>query len=663
VFQFGKNGSNPANYKFNSDVGTVTFDNTTDVELKNAGGLKLFNGSNSIAVKSPSLSGSYTFTLPNSSGTDGHVLKTDGSGTTSWVDVTAVSDAILDSDFSGSSGLMKKTGAGTYAIATANTDYQLPPSEGAFANGDKTKLDYITVGSAINLGQAILTTTSDVSSASFVDTDVTFGSPTNSLVPRSKISSTQNSASGNGALSYSQSTGVISYTPPDLSSYLTSAPPVTLTNTNYLSLNGQELTGGTVPIGSGGTGATSVAAAKVNLSLEDSDIRSKFSAGTGISYDSSTGEISSTVTNTNTQNTTTLSFQDSGDDIVLRNTTGGAGSGNQDININAGSNITLTHTDSNNITIASTASGGASALNDLSDVTVGGASSGQYLVHNGGAFVNQALDISQDNDPDLGGDLDVGDHSIITSTGNKDITLNPDGTGKVNLGTYPIKADDTAPDSGDNLKVLTYVDGDSEIRLVSNPQGTVTTPSSPAPSSTQIAAFTATADQITGFDTFTIDGSGFTTPNVLVKQGTLSAPGRYGSGSRVTRTMFTSANSDKTAGDVYVMNSSASVWTAKADADAESTASGLLAVAGSTQSASGMVLSGIVRVADNSGFSNADPGDILYLHTDAGHVSDSKPTGSGKVVRIVGYVVHAGTQAGNDGVIYFDPSKDYITLS
>jgi hypothetical protein len=58
--------------------------------------------------------------------------------------------------------------------------------------------------------------------------------------------------------------------------------------------------------------------------------------------------------NTNTQNTTTLSFVDSGDDIILRNTTGGAGSGDQDINIVASSNITLTHTDANNITIAST---------------------------------------------------------------------------------------------------------------------------------------------------------------------------------------------------------------------------------------------------------------------------------------------------------------------
>lgn len=36
---------------------------------------------------------------------------------------------------------------------------------------------------------------------------------------------------------------------------------VTLANTNYLSLSGQELTGGTVPIGSGGTGQTTAAAA------------------------------------------------------------------------------------------------------------------------------------------------------------------------------------------------------------------------------------------------------------------------------------------------------------------------------------------------------------------------------------------------------------------
>ena len=41
--------------------------------------------------------------------------------------------------------------------------------------------------------------------------------------------------------------------------------PVTLANTNYLSLSGQEITGGTIPISSGGTGATTAIEARTNL--------------------------------------------------------------------------------------------------------------------------------------------------------------------------------------------------------------------------------------------------------------------------------------------------------------------------------------------------------------------------------------------------------------
>ena len=43
---------------------------------------------------------------------------------------------------------------------------------------------------------------------------------------------------------------------------------VTLGNTNYLSISGQEITGGTVPIGSGGTGATSAGAARTALGVD-----------------------------------------------------------------------------------------------------------------------------------------------------------------------------------------------------------------------------------------------------------------------------------------------------------------------------------------------------------------------------------------------------------
>jgi len=78
----------------------------------------------------------------------------------------------------------------------------------------------------------------------------------------------------------------------------------------------------------------------------------------GVSYDDTNGRINFVVddmtADTNTQNTTTLSFVDSSDDVILRNTTGGAGSGTDDIKIVAGSNVTLTHTDADNFTIAAT---------------------------------------------------------------------------------------------------------------------------------------------------------------------------------------------------------------------------------------------------------------------------------------------------------------------
>ena len=77
----------------------------------------------------------------------------------------------------------------------------------------------------------------------------------------------------------------------------------------------------------------------------------------------------------NTQNTTTLSFVDSSDDIILRNTTGGAGSGTDDIKFVAGSNITLTHTDADNITIAS------ANTNQLTTFTISDGSTDQIIAH------------------------------------------------------------------------------------------------------------------------------------------------------------------------------------------------------------------------------------------------------------------------------------------
>ncbi len=105
---------------------------------------------------------------------------------------------------------------------------------------------------------------------------------------------------------------------------------ITLAGKDYLTISEQEITAGAIN----------------NDDLTNSSITINSSA---ISLGGSV-----TTPNDNTQNTTTLSFVDSTDDIILRNTTGGAGSGNQDIKLVAGSNITLDHTDANNFTISST---------------------------------------------------------------------------------------------------------------------------------------------------------------------------------------------------------------------------------------------------------------------------------------------------------------------
>ena len=135
---------------------------------------------------------------------------------------------------------------------------------------------------------------------------------------------------------------------------------------------------------------------------------------------------------------------------------------------------------------------------------------------------------------------------------------------------------------------------------------------------------------------------------------TLAAAGNYAEGSKVSYN-FGTTTSGMTRGDVYYFNGG---WV-QSDADAVSSASKLLAVAVGTSSTSGMVLSGIVRVHDSTGFSSASEGDVLYLDTDAGHVtSDISSHTTGDVVRVVGYVIDVTNK-----IIYFDPSSDWIELS
>ena len=104
-------------------------------------------------------------------------------------------------------------------------------------------------------------------------------------------------------------------------------------------------------------------------------------AGTGLSIARSGDKITFTNTVTDTNTTYTTSFVDSSDDCILRLTDSGAGT--DDLKFVAGSNITLTPS-GDNLTIASTASGGSSTFAGLSDTPGSLGSAGQFLKVNSG---------------------------------------------------------------------------------------------------------------------------------------------------------------------------------------------------------------------------------------------------------------------------------------
>ena len=179
------------------------------------------------------------------------------------------------------------------------------------------------------------------------------------------------------------------------------------------------------------------------------------------------------------------------------------------------------------------------------------------------------------------------------------------------------------------------------------------------PVNNQIAVFTD-ADTVEGDGNLTWSGTTFSVVGTAiidrlnVDEGGISSAGQYGAGSRVLDRIGSNTLSI-TAGDLYYLGSAS--W-AQADADSAATASGLLAIAISTASNNGMLVSGVVKVANNSGFSSASEGDVLYVSTTAGDVTSTAPTATGDIVRIVGYVLDP-----TNGIIYFDPSKDWIELS
>ena len=96
-------------------------------------------------------------------------------------------------------------------------------------------------------------------------------------------------------------------------------------------------------------------------------------------------------------------------------------------------------------------------------------------------------------------------------------------------------------------------------------------------------------------------------------------------------------------------------WVA-ADADATGTAGGvLLAIAlGTDPDVDGMLLRGMYTLDHDPG----TVGDELYVSTTAGDITATAPSGTGDIVRVVGYCLDS-----TNGQIWFNPSNDFIELA
>lgn len=110
-----------------------------------------------------------------------------------------------------------------------------------------------------------------------------------------------------------------------------------------------------------------------------------------------------------------------------------------------------------------------------------------------------------------------------------------------------------------------------------------------------------------------------------------------------------------TAGKVYYWDST-SAWI-EADADTSAKSTGLLGIAIATGQADsvGMCLRGMVTLAATTGGST---GDKLYVSTTASELTSTAPSGSGDIVRIVGYLLDP-----SNNTLWFAPDNSFVELA
>ena len=283
----------------------------------------------------------------------------------------------------------------------------------------------------------------------------------------------------------------------------------------------------------------------------------------------------------------------------------------QDKTLTAGTNVTITE-DATTVTIAATGTGGATDLDDLTDVTITGTpGAGEVLINNAttGQFVNSTLT--------------AGTNVTITEADGS-ITIASTGGGAADL---------------DDLTdvTITGTPGNGEL-LISQTDGTfVNTTLTAGPSG--FVRITNASGQVT------IGAGDGAEVEYLVRSTAVSTAGDV-EGNIVKFGTTTGM----TAGDVYVWNGTN--WV-QVDGDAEATTKGLMGVAlGASSADDGLLTHGVAYLSHDPGAA----GDILYVDTaTAGYLTSTQPSAQGDFVRVAGYCLA-------DNKVFFSPSQDYIEV-
>ena len=160
----------------------------------------------------------------------------------------------------------------------------------------------------------------------------------------------------------------------------------------------------------------------------------------------------------------------------------------------------------------------------------------------------------------------------------------------------------------------------------------------------------------------------------IADDGTVSFNGGISAAGNVKSTIKTrigavtsSTDGDHKMGDVVYFGSTTSMTTGAiyhyksdgtwelADADSAATCDGLLGIAlGAASNTNGVLLRGFVTLDHDPGA----VGDVLFVSTTAGDTTATAPSGSGDIVRVIGYCIDA-----SNGQIWFNPDGTFVEVA